>query len=66
MSTGNRIDNALSRLAAAGKKGLLPYVTAGLPDLATTECILEALSDAGAIPPSSWASRIPIPSPTAR
>lgn len=32
-------------LAADGKKGLLPYVTAGLPDLPTTERVLEALSD---------------------
>lgn len=48
MSTRNRIDNALSGLAAAGRKGLLPYVTAGLPDLETTERILKALADVGA------------------
>ncbi|MEP0844061.1 MAG: tryptophan synthase subunit alpha [Phycisphaerae bacterium] len=47
MTDGNRIDAALSALAAAGRKGLLPYVTAGLPDLATTRRILEALADAG-------------------
>lgn len=47
MSTSNRIDDALSSLAAAGKKGLLPYVTAGLPDLNTTERILEALAAEG-------------------
>ena len=43
----NRIDHAFAALAAAGKKGLLPYVTAGLPDLATTERILEGLAEAG-------------------
>jgi tryptophan synthase alpha chain len=48
MSTENRIDAALSSLAAAGRKGLLPYVTAGLPDLDTTQRILEALAGEGA------------------
>jgi tryptophan synthase alpha chain len=38
----------MSALAATGKKGLLPYVTAGLPDLPTTQRILRALADAGA------------------
>lgn len=47
MSTNNRIDKALSSLAAANRKGLLPYVTAGLPDLATSERILEALAAEG-------------------
>src|SRR5690606_21804980 len=47
MSTNNRIDDARSALAAAGRKGLLPYVTAGLPDLDTTERILLALAAAG-------------------
>ena len=44
----NRIEGAFARLAADGRKGLLPYVTAGLPDLDCTEQILEALADAGA------------------
>jgi len=49
MSTNvNRIDRAFAALAASGKKGLLPYVTAGLPDLDTTEQILEGLATAGA------------------
>ncbi len=48
MQPTHRIEAALSRLAAAGRKGLLPYVTAGLPDLATTRRILEALAEAGA------------------
>lgn len=37
----------MSALAASGKKGLLPYVTAGLPDLATTRRILESLAALG-------------------
>jgi tryptophan synthase alpha chain len=44
----NRLEAKMSSLAATGGKGLLPYVTAGLPDLATTERILTALADAGA------------------
>lgn len=48
MNQVNRIDAALAGLAAAGRKGLLPYVTAGLPDLATTRRILEALAAEGA------------------
>ena len=43
----NRIDRAFADLATAGRKGLLPYVTAGLPDLQTTERILYGLADAG-------------------
>ncbi len=34
-------------MKAAGRKGLLPYVTAGLPDLDTTERVLEALAAEG-------------------
>lgn len=44
----NRVVAKLSSLAAEGKKGLLPYVTAGLPDLNTTQRVLEALAQAGA------------------
>ncbi len=43
----NRIEAGLAALAASGRKGLLPYVTAGLPDLETTERILEALAGEG-------------------
>lgn len=43
----NRLVEKMSSLAAAGQKGLLPYITAGLPDLATTERILVALDEAG-------------------
>lgn len=47
-TTTNRIDAALADLAARGRKGLLPYVTAGLPDLQTTEQVLVALAEEGA------------------
>ena len=43
----NRIVTALGKLAAERRKGLLPYVTAALPDLATTERILEAMDALG-------------------
>ncbi|HSW45139.1 MAG TPA: tryptophan synthase subunit alpha [Phycisphaerae bacterium] len=43
----NRIVKAMARLAGQGRKGLLPYVTAGLPDLATTERILGSLDSLG-------------------
>ncbi len=46
-SASNRIDQAFADLAARGRKGLLPYVTAGLPDLQTTEAVLEALAGLG-------------------
>jgi tryptophan synthase alpha chain len=43
-----RIADTLGRVAAAGRAALVPYVTAGDPDLATTrECVLAAV-DAGA------------------
>lgn len=45
--TKNRLDSAFEQLAADGRKGLLPYVTAGLPDLATTERVLLAMADLG-------------------
>lgn len=44
----NRLIARMSSLAEAGRKGLLPYVTAGLPDLPTTERVLEGLAEAGA------------------
>lgn len=43
----NRLVQRMSSLAAAGKKGLLPYVTAGLPDLAATLRILRTVADLG-------------------
>jgi tryptophan synthase alpha chain len=47
MTADNRIDRAFRELATAGRKGLLPFVTAGLPDLETTQCILESLASLG-------------------
>lgn len=43
----NRIEAGLAALSAAGRKGLLPYVTAGVPNIETTERILEALAGLG-------------------
>lgn len=43
-----RIADVFDRLKRQGIKGLIPYITAGDPDLATTEQLLIALSRAGA------------------
>jgi tryptophan synthase alpha chain len=43
-----RIADTFSALKQQGKKGLIPFVTAGDPDLASTEKLLIALSQAGA------------------
>ena len=43
-----RIADVFTSLKEQGKKGLIPYITAGDPDLATTEQLLVALSRAGA------------------
>ncbi|HZS05246.1 MAG TPA: tryptophan synthase subunit alpha [Blastocatellia bacterium] len=43
-----RISDRFTRLRSAGRKGFIPYITAGDPDLATTEKLLLALADAGA------------------
>lgn len=43
----NRIERAFEDLSAKGKKGLLPFITAGLPDLDTTQRILESLTSLG-------------------
>ncbi len=48
MATANRIDTAFERLAADGRKGLLPYITAGYPDLETTAKLLTEFDRAGA------------------
>lgn len=45
--THNRIDRAFAGLAAQQRRGLLPYVTAGLPDLDTTRRVLEGLAGLG-------------------
>jgi tryptophan synthase alpha chain len=44
----SRIDAAFARLAAAGRKALIPYVTTGDPSLASTLPIMNAMVDAGA------------------
>lgn len=44
----SRITERFNQLKAAGRKGFIPYITAGDPDLATTERLLDALAAAGA------------------
>jgi tryptophan synthase alpha chain len=44
----NRIDRAFAELKKKKKKAFIPYVTAGDPDLATTEKIVVSLERAGA------------------
>jgi len=43
-----RTENAFNRLRQEGKKGIIPFITAGDPDLATTEQLLVTLAHAGA------------------
>jgi tryptophan synthase alpha chain len=43
-----RITEAFNRLHAEGRKGFIPFITAGDPDLATSEQLLIELSRAGA------------------
>lgn len=42
----NRLDQAFAQLRAAGRRGLLPYITAGYPDCGTTVEILARLDPA--------------------
>jgi len=44
----NRIDATFARLRAAGDKALMPYLTAGFPDLDVTADLLVRVSQAGA------------------
>ncbi len=44
----NRIDQTFARLNASGDKALMPYLTAGYPDLDTTASLLESFAAAGA------------------
>lgn len=46
--TASRITRRFSERAAEGRAALVPYVTAGFPELDTTGPLLEALADAGA------------------
>lgn len=43
-----RIQNAFTQLKQQGRKGFIPYITAGDPDLATTDQLLIELAHAGA------------------
>ena len=43
-----RITQKWQQLKAEGRKAFIPYITAGDPDLATTEALLLALAEAGA------------------
>ena len=43
-----RISERFTQLRREGRKAFIPYITAGDPDLATTERLLLALADAGA------------------
>lgn len=44
----NRISQRFSELTQTGRKGLVPYITAGDPDLTTTEQLMHALVENGA------------------
>ena len=44
----SRIANTFKELAAKGRTGIVPYVTVGFPDLATTLELVPALAEAGA------------------
>jgi tryptophan synthase alpha chain len=44
----SRITERFQQLKTQGRKAFIPYITAGDPDLATTENILAALAEAGA------------------
>jgi tryptophan synthase alpha chain len=43
-----RIENAFTNLKQQGRKGFIPFITAGDPDLVTTEHLLVELASAGA------------------
>ena len=42
------IDDLFSRLRSENRKALMPFVTAGDPDLETTQAVLAGLAKAGA------------------
>src|SRR5262245_14872757 len=44
----NPVDAMFERFRAQGRKAFMPFVTAGDPDLATTESLLKQIASAGA------------------
>ncbi len=48
MTADSRIPARFAALASEGRRALVPYVTAGFPDLETTVPLLRGLADAGA------------------
>jgi len=48
VASGNRIDRRFAELDRAGRKGLIPYITAGHPDPAGTVSVMHALVENGA------------------
>ena len=44
----NRIEALFEKLSRNGQKALMPYITAGFPDLATTAALIEEMSQCGA------------------
>ena len=48
----NRLVRAFSDYRSAGKKGLLPFITAGYPDLQTTETLLKDFESSENMPKS--------------
>ncbi len=44
----NRIEALFKELSSSGRKALMPYITAGYPDLATTAALIERLGESGA------------------
>ncbi len=44
----NRIDECFARLKREGRRGFIPFITAGDPDLATTRALIVELAHAGA------------------
>ncbi len=44
----NRIDEVFSALRQSGRKGFIPYITAGYPDLASTEALVREFDRLGA------------------
>ncbi|MAF06576.1 MAG: tryptophan synthase subunit alpha [Acidiferrobacteraceae bacterium] len=48
MSRGDRVDLAFKRLSDEGRAGLVTFITAGDPDLETSQNLMEGLADSGA------------------